>query len=96
MTDLIQRAERALRTGQPNLAMVYMRRGLEETADGRAWLAWTDFKSGVIAAARDVGIFLDDPAGAIVQQVSGQLPDNVVPFPARNSLGSPRLTLVRS
>lgn len=87
MTDLIERAERALQTGQPNLAMVYMRRAISETASGRAWLAWTDFKSGVISAARDVGIFLDDPAG---------LPDNVVPFPARDSQDSPRFTLVRS
>jgi hypothetical protein len=59
-TDWIQRAERALRTGQPNLAMLYMRRGISESAEGRAWLAWTDFSADVTAAARRVGIFLDD------------------------------------
>lgn len=31
MTYYIRRAEHALRTGQPNLAVLYMRRGLAET-----------------------------------------------------------------
>lgn len=58
--ELIARAERALRTGQPNLAGLYMRRAISETADGRAWLAWEDFSAGVISGARRVDIFLDD------------------------------------
>jgi hypothetical protein len=29
MTEWVKRAEKALRTGQPNLAELYMRRGLE-------------------------------------------------------------------
>jgi hypothetical protein len=32
MNDYIRRAEHALRTGQPNLAMLYMRRGLTEAS----------------------------------------------------------------
>lgn len=49
--DYIGRAERAIRTGQPNLAMLYMRRALSETEQGRAWLAWFDARTAVEAFA---------------------------------------------
>jgi hypothetical protein len=45
--DYIGRAEHAIRTGQPNLAMLYMRRALSESPQGRTWLAWYDFKRAV-------------------------------------------------
>lgn len=42
MDPWISKAETALRTGQPNLAMLYMRRGLSESRGGRSWLASYD------------------------------------------------------
>lgn len=35
MTEYVKRAEAALRTGQPRLAALYMRRGLAESPAGR-------------------------------------------------------------
>lgn len=52
MDIYVRRAEHALRTGQPNLAMLYMRRGLSETLEGQTWLIWHDFRMGVAYAAR--------------------------------------------
>lgn len=51
MNEYIRRAEHALRTGQPNLAVLYMRRGLAETPEGQIWLIWHDFKESVRKAA---------------------------------------------
>jgi hypothetical protein len=51
MNEYIRRAEHALRTGQPNLAVLYMRRGLAETPEGQIWLIWHDFKRSVDTAA---------------------------------------------
>lgn len=43
MTDYVKRAEKAIRTGQPRLAELYMRRALIESEPGRRWLARYDF-----------------------------------------------------
>jgi hypothetical protein len=59
--EIVARAEQALRTGQPGLAVLYMRRGLSESAAGRDWLAWHDFRAEVLEAAADVGLVLDVP-----------------------------------
>lgn len=66
MGDYVARAEKALRTGQTNLAVLYMRRGISETAAGRSWLAWHDFAGGVVAAAAGVGVLLDDVFAVLV------------------------------
>lgn len=58
MNEYIRRAEHALRTGQPNLATLYMRRGLSETFEGQCWLVWYDFNTGVVAAGAAVGIHI--------------------------------------
>jgi len=42
MDQWIAKAEAALRTGQPRLAMLYMRRGLSGSRAGRVWLARHD------------------------------------------------------
>jgi hypothetical protein len=67
MDPWITKAEHALRTGQPKLAELYMRRGLSESPAGRSWLAWRDFtatltKTGraVVDVFRQAGL-LDDP-----------------------------------
>ena len=44
MNDYMTKAIRAINTGQPNLAMLYMRRGLSDSEEGRHWLAWFDAK----------------------------------------------------
>ena len=51
MTPWIEKARKALLTGQPRLAELYMRRGLQEDLQGRAWLARHD----AIASARRLG-----------------------------------------
>lgn len=56
MKNWMEKAEHALRTGQPRLAELYMRRGLSETADGRAWLARRD----ALAVFEAVGVELRD------------------------------------
>jgi hypothetical protein len=68
MEPWIAKAEHALRTGQPRLAELYMRRGLSESASGRYWLAWRDFMAAlfntgnvVIDALRAAGL-MDDPS----------------------------------
>jgi hypothetical protein len=69
MEQWIAKAEHALRTGQPRLAELYMRRGLSESASGRYWLAWRDFMaamfdagSSVVAFLRSAGLMDDDPS----------------------------------
>jgi len=52
MEPWIGKAETALRTGQPRLAELYMRRGLAESPSGRSWLAWRDFRD----ALADLGL----------------------------------------
>jgi hypothetical protein len=52
LVDYIGRAEHAIRTGQPNLAMLYMRRDLSESPGGRIWLAWYDMKRAVDDVAK--------------------------------------------
>lgn len=59
MDHHIQRAEHAIRTGQPNLAMTYMRRRLSDSPEGRAWLARRDFIDDTYRTAREAGIILD-------------------------------------
>jgi lipoprotein NlpI len=54
MDPWIAKAEHALRTGQPNMAELYMRRGLSESAVGRAWLARYDFGQALTAAGREL------------------------------------------
>jgi hypothetical protein len=65
--DYIGRAERAIRTGQPNLAMLYMRRALSECTEGRAWLFWYDVNLDAqrvaAAIAKHVQPFQDALAG---------------------------------
>jgi hypothetical protein len=48
--NYVSRAEHALRTGQPNLAVLYLRRGISESARGRAWLARYDLGTAMVAA----------------------------------------------
>lgn len=50
MRDDIIKAEKALRTGQPRLARLYMKGALEETPGGRSWLAWRE----LVQTARSV------------------------------------------
>lgn len=52
----MKKAEQALRTGQPRLAELYMRRALSESPEGRAWLARRD----VLSALEAVGVELHD------------------------------------
>lgn len=49
-----KKAEQALRSGQPRLAELYMRRALSESPEGRAWLARRD----LLAALEAVGVEL--------------------------------------
>ena len=42
MDQWIAKAEAALRTGQPRMAELYMRRGLSESPGGRFWLSGYD------------------------------------------------------
>lgn len=51
MDRYLKAAEHALRTGQPNLAVLYMRRGLSENPEGLTWLIWHDFRRAVGYAA---------------------------------------------
>jgi hypothetical protein len=71
--DYVKRAEHALRTGQPRLAELYMRRGLSESAAGRSWLIWHDFRAGLdrfgreaVVILRAVGLAEPEP-GALTQ-----------------------------
>lgn len=50
----LQKAEHAIRTDQPNLAMLYMRRGLSETPEGRAWLAQRDAMKLVVEIGQTI------------------------------------------
>jgi hypothetical protein len=72
--QLVARAEHALRTGQPNLAVLYMRRALSESPEGRAWLAFHDFRAGVIAAAAAVGMLFDGYWDAVTRALGGDGP----------------------
>lgn len=54
--NYVSRAEKAIRTGQPNLAMLYMRRGLSETPEGRVILRRHDFREQIRKMARDNGM----------------------------------------
>ncbi|QOP64951.1 hypothetical protein SEA_BRYNNIE_53 [Arthrobacter phage Brynnie] len=56
MNNWTKKAEQALRTGQPRLAELYMRRALSETAEGRALLARRD----LVAALNAIGADLND------------------------------------
>lgn len=47
MSPWISRAEHALRTGQPNLAILYMQRGISTTPQGRSWLRRHEFAEGL-------------------------------------------------
>jgi hypothetical protein len=66
MTEYVRRAEAALRTGQPRLAELYMRRGLSESAGGRAWLARYDFGRALTAAGRELTRLYRDRYGPIL------------------------------
>ncbi|WAB09164.2 hypothetical protein SEA_EESA_54 [Arthrobacter phage Eesa] len=59
----MKKAEHALRTGQPRLAELYMRRGLSESPEGRAWLARRD----TLAALAAVGVELQDWMGRCLE-----------------------------
>lgn len=63
MNTWILKAEKALRTGQPRLAELYMRRGLAESPEGRAWLARRD----ALAALAAVGVELRDWMGRCLE-----------------------------
>lgn len=65
MAEWIRRAEKALRTGQPRLAELYMRRGLAESAAGRSWLFWHDFWGAVDRLGGAIGdlVLAAFPAG---------------------------------
>jgi hypothetical protein len=52
---LISKAEKAIRTGQPNLAMIYMRRDLSDSPQYRAWLARFDYGQALMAARKKAG-----------------------------------------
>lgn len=54
MGDFVARAEAALKTGQPQLAGLYMRRALSDTAAGRSWLLRLDFLLAVERTGRDM------------------------------------------
>jgi hypothetical protein len=42
-----------------------MRRFLADSPEGRAWLAFHDFRAGVLAAAAAVGVYVDAYVGAL-------------------------------
>lgn len=69
--DYIGRAEKAIRTGQPRLAMLYMRRALSETPEGRMWLAWFDIR----AAVQDTIDVLAKHLAPVLALVGGLTPD---------------------
>lgn len=52
MGPWMTKAETALRTGQPRLAELYMRRGLSESRAGRSWLARRDFVEALESTGR--------------------------------------------
>jgi hypothetical protein len=56
--NYVTRAEKALRTGQLQLAELYMRRGLSESAEGRRWLRRFDFGRDVARMARESGMVI--------------------------------------
>jgi hypothetical protein len=54
MNPWIAKAEHALRTNQPRLAELYMRRGLREDPNGRLWLFWYDFNAALQSVGRTI------------------------------------------
>lgn len=46
MNPWIDKAVTSLRNDRPRLAALYMRRGLSESFEGRAWLVWFDTLGG--------------------------------------------------
>jgi len=68
MTEWIRRAEKALRTGQPRLAELYMRRGLSESPGGRLWLAGHDAAEALAAFVRALGLALEPWQWAILDR----------------------------
>lgn len=56
MSEVLHRcivgAEKAILTDQPNLARIYLRRGLSETANGRAFLKSQDLRDSLQKSVR--------------------------------------------
>ncbi|UVK62595.1 hypothetical protein SEA_TAYLORSIPHT_56 [Arthrobacter phage TaylorSipht] len=67
----MEKAERALATGQPRLAELYMRRALSETPEGRAWLARQDF----MATLEAVGALVNEWMVGCVDALAAAFPD---------------------
>jgi hypothetical protein len=66
MNPWIAKAEHALRTNQPNLAVLYMRRGLRENPDGRLWLFWHDFNKALREVGRTISTVWEAAADAFL------------------------------
>jgi hypothetical protein len=79
MEQWIKRAENALRTGQPRLAELYMRRGLSESPPGRAWLARYDFGQAMTEAGRELTRIYRETFAPIVDVLAGF---KIIPDPA--------------
>lgn len=71
MDQWIAKAEAALRTGQPRLAELYMRRGLSESPGGRLWLGWFDLLETIRAVRRTYGSPMDQMAYALAGPSKG-------------------------
>jgi hypothetical protein len=56
---LVARAEHALRTNQPRLAELYMRRALTDSPEGRRWLRRQAFRAEVEALAKRCGMVIE-------------------------------------
>ncbi|UXE05407.1 hypothetical protein SEA_RENNA12_56 [Arthrobacter phage Renna12] len=59
MEHWVKKAEHALRTGQPRLAELYMRRGLQESPAGRAWLARRELEAALNEYGRRIRTIVD-------------------------------------
>jgi hypothetical protein len=56
---LVARAEHALRTNQPHLAELYMRRALNDSPEGRRWLRRQAFRAEIEALAKRCGMVIE-------------------------------------
>lgn len=59
MSPWMDKAIHALRTGQPRLAELYMRRGLRDNPQGARWLRRLDYADATRTLAEGLGQFVD-------------------------------------